>query len=288
MKITKTNLILGSLLAIATIASIVSVLRTQKLKQKLQESQDRQMRIANMNTSQKKLLQIDSMLVKGQYKFAISAYKKQFDTAVGNSNTDIKLRIELAQQLMNFSLEAIQEPDSLSVDNENQNLGDAGIATPKSIRQYDSLSFILKKMRVQLDRTKKQLANRSTGEYLTFKNPKKHKLHYVGQVKNNKANGRGIALFDTGSRYEGSWEDNLRQGEGAFYWTDGQYYIGEYQNDRRSGTGTYFWPNGEKYTGQWKNDQRDGQGIFYGKDGKIITKGIWKNDKLVEELKNKK
>ena len=100
------------------------------------------------------------------------------------------------------------------------------------------LSFVLEKTKTQLGRIKKQLTNKSYGEYLMFSNPKNHQLHYVGQVRNNKANGLGITIFDTGSRYEGYWSDILRQGEGAFYWSDDQYY-----KDLRNGIGAYVWHN---------------------------------------------
>jgi hypothetical protein len=144
----------------------------------------------------------------------------------------------------------------------------------------DSLSFALKKARVQLACMRKQLAEKSFGEYLTFTNSKGSQMHYVGQVKHGKANGYGVALLNTGSRYVGNWKDNQRSGEGTYYWADGEYYQGSYKNDRRHGEGTYFWPNGEKYVGHWKDDQRSGEGTFYGKDGNVIADGIWKDDKL--------
>ncbi|WP_344820933.1 hypothetical protein [Aquimarina gracilis] len=282
------NRILYGLLTIAIIGAVFSMFQTKKLHKKLKESQIKETQAASKIAFQNKLLQIDSMLVKGQYKSAIDAYKKQFDTVVDNFSTDVKLRIELAQQLMDFSI-GTSINDSISDEQQKLDSINANYAaTPFEIRRYDSLNFVLEKTRVQLSRMKKQLQKKSGGQYLTFKNTKKHKLHYVGQVRNNKANGYGIALFDTGSRYEGEWQDNLRHGEGSFYWPDGESYQGEYQNDRRNGMGTYFWPNGEKYTGHWKNDQRDGEGVFYGKDGKIVTQGVWKDDKLIEENKDKK
>jgi len=133
-----------------------------------------------------------------------------------------------------------------------------------------------------------KLRNKAIGEYLTFSNTKGSQMHYVGQVKNGKANGFGVALLNTGSRYQGAWRNNQRHGDGSFYWADGQYYIGSYSNDLRNGQGTYYWPNGEKYVGQWKDDKRNGEGVFYGKDGAIITSGIWKNDKLADKNQARK
>jgi hypothetical protein len=150
------------------------------------------------------------------------------------------------------------------------------------IRKYDSLNFTLEKMKVQLVRLQREFRDKSFGEYLKFKSKKGNQLHYVGQVKNGKANGFGIALLDSGSRYEGQWKDGQRQGEGTFYWPDGEYYVGTYENDKRSGFGTYYWPNGEKYAGEWKEDKRSGSGKIIGTRGDVVAGGEWADDELVE------
>ena len=161
------------------------------------------------------------------------------------------------------------------------------LTSARELNSYDSLNFIIEKKQVQLNALRAQLERKSFGEYLRFKSKKNNQMHYVGQVKNKKANGIGIALLDTGSRYEGEWKDNERHGQGTFYWADGERYEGSYSNDKRSGLGTYYWPNGEKYVGQWAEDKRNGAGTFYGSDGEVVTKGIWKNDKLKEQRDDK-
>ena len=135
------------------------------------------------------------------------------------------------------------------------------------IEQKDSLNFALEKANIQLRNLRSQLKERSFGEYLTFKSKKGNQMHYVGKVNNGMANGYGMALLDTGSRYEGEWKNNQRHGEGSFYWSDGDYYVGHYENAERNGFGTYYFHNGEKYVGDWKDDKRNGDGNFYGKDG---------------------
>jgi len=288
MKITKTNIITYSALTIAILVALYSVFQTQKIKKKLRDVEAKEVEHTKNSVIEKTLSQIDSVLITGDYQSALDAYQEQFVGIVNDDNLNVKFRIEVAQQFMNLNNESsIKKPkkDSISIENTNTS---KDIISPVELRAYDSLAFVLEKTKTQLGRIKKQLTNKSYGEYLTFSNPKHHQLHYVGQVRNNKANGLGIAIFDTGSRYEGYWSDNLRQGEGSFYWSDGQYYKGEYDKDLRNGIGTYVWPNGEKYVGQWKNDQRDGEGVFYDKAGKVITKGIWKKDKLMNEQKDKK
>lgn len=199
---------------------------------------------------------------------------------------DIPLRIAIAEKLLKAEKAGAKSarkeevnPDSLQTE--------AVVQLPE-LRAYDSLNFVLEKTRVQLTRLSRQLKQKSFGEYLTFKSKKGNQLHYVGQVKNGKANGFGIALLDTGSRYEGEWKDNQRQGEGTFYWADGQYYVGTYEGDKRSGFGTYYWPNGEKYAGEWKEDKRSGTGKFFDADGDIVTGGRWQDDKLVDADKKGK
>jgi antitoxin component YwqK of YwqJK toxin-antitoxin module len=160
-------------------------------------------------------------------------------------------------------------------------------ATPQEIRAYDSLLFELQKSQVQVDMLKRKLEEEDDGNYLTFTNRKGNTAHYVGEVKNGKAHGQGIAILNTGSRYVGEWKNNMRHGQGAFFWPDGEFYQGSYKDDIRHGQGTYFWPSGEKFSGQWANDQRNGMGIFYGEDGSIVARGVWKNDELVEVDKEK-
>ncbi|WP_430906797.1 hypothetical protein [Maribacter sp. 2-571] len=227
------------------------------------------------------LVDIDSLLVAGAYDDAVASYEK---TLQGTENKmAVSLRIALAEKLRNteskshFVSSAMEsEMDSLPITEENH---------MKDTRKLDSIQFILEKTEVKLGRLQRQLRQKSFGEYLQFKSKKGAWIHYVGQVKNGKANGHGIALLDTGSRYEGQWSDNQRHGEGTFYWADGQYYVGNYENDQRNGQGTYYWPNGEKYAGEWKEDKRSGTGQFFGSDGDIVAKGKWNDDKLVEAAK---
>ncbi|WP_299601473.1 hypothetical protein [uncultured Aquimarina sp.] len=284
MKLKKRTLVLYGLLLTAVIVAVSGKFKEQKLRKELKETQEKEVKISEQIDSRNDLLQIDSLLVKGDYAAALKAYKNK---TINNNSEHLQLRIQLAERFIALS-QASTVQDSSVVESIEESEAVIQTDSPYEIRKYDSLSFVLAKVKAQLNRVKKKQQKKSYGEYLTFTNRKKHKVHYVGQVKNDKASGYGIAFFDTGSRYEGEWKENLRHGEGAFYWTDGQSYEGQYLNDRRNGKGTYSWPNGEKYIGLWKDDQRNGAGIFYGKNNKVITEGVWKNDKLVEENKSKK
>lgn len=120
-----------------------------------------------------------------------------------------------------------------------------------------------------------QLANKVDKEMLTFVNGNGNSIFYLGEVKNDKASGFGIGIFNTGGVYKGEWKNNKRHGNGTYEWKDGHRYIGEYADDVREGQGTYFWENGEKYVGGWKNNKRNGEGIPYNKKGGIIYEGDW-------------
>lgn len=226
-----------------------------------------------------RLAQMDSLLLQGDYESAIKSYS---DTI--NKSKEIKmgipLRIALAEKLLNQNMNPTAPKDSSNFIADS--LKNIAYSQEAAIRQYDSINFDLEKTRLQLERVKKQLQQKSFGEYLTFKSRKGNQLHYIGQVKDGKAQGYGIALLDTGSRYEGNWKDNQRHGQGTFYWPDGEYYTGEFKNDFRNGFGTYYWPNGEKYAGQWKEDKRSGSGKFFDSEGDVVASGEWNEDKLVE------
>ncbi|MEL6916913.1 MAG: hypothetical protein AAFO99_04195, partial [Bacteroidota bacterium] len=228
------------------------------------------------------LAHIDSMLFTGAYTDAVDSYTETMETRMEN-NMVIPLRIALAERLMQD--DTSQRRDEHMEEEETDSLTLPPAITGLATRQYDSLQFVLNKTQVKLSRLQRQLKQKSFGEYLQFKSKKGAWIHYVGQVKHGKANGFGIALLDTGSRYEGEWKDNQRHGEGTFFWSDGQYYVGHYDNDKRNGQGTYYWPNGEQYAGEWKADKRSGNGKFIGSDGDIVAKGKWNDDKLVEAEK---
>lgn len=255
--------------------------RAHQLEENLQknrrEMNHMQEELSSFGTS----LHIDSLLARGAFREALEE-QQQLPEGGRGEVSGIRLRMAVIADLLNdrerlqAALDAASRSDSLQNDV-------ATVSPTPGIRELDSLQFALEKSRLELAGLRRRLKEKSYGEYLTFTNEKGTHVYYVGQVKNGKANGYGIALMETGSRYEGAWKDNKRHGEGSFYWPDGQYYIGHYRNDRRNGNGAYYWPNGEKYVGDWKNDRRNGEGKFYGEGDQLVAQGTWKGDKLVEE-----
>ena len=141
----------------------------------------------------------------------------------------------------------------------------------------------------ELERTRRELDARMLVKVIRFINAKKGtEVIYLGEVRNEMANGRGIGVFRTGSVYEGQWKDNKRHGIGDFTWPDGDRYVGSYVDDKRTGVGEYHWNNGQRWEGIWLDDMRHGEGVLYEADGRIRVKGVWAKDKLVETIKTPK
>lgn len=148
---------------------------------------------------------------------------------------------------------------------------------------YDSLTFALQKADMRIRNLQGQLLRKTGGQYLTFKSRQGNDVYFIGEIENGMANGRGVALLSSGSRYMGDWKDNRRHGVGEFHWSDGAYYEGEYEEGFRSGRGTYHFASGDVFVGEWDKDVRNGEGIFYNKEGDVVARGTWRDDELVEQ-----
>lgn len=84
---------------------------------------------------------------------------------------------------------------------------------------------------------------------------------YVGEWKNDMANGQGTVTTTKGDKLVGQWKDNnLINGQGT-------------QVDGYSG---------RKYVGQFKNNRYDGFGTNYSADGSIIQQGLFREGKFVQ------
>ncbi len=284
MKEQKKKYLLYLLLVLTIGVAIFFLFKTQSLHKKIKNLEQLEAQSEANDENYDKLVSIDTLIFEGKYKEALDAYVDIEEKMRGNNSLDIKARVQFAKELIRMET-IVQSNDFAKDTTTTDTLTNTKSEITEDINAYDSLSFVLEKAKVQISSMRNQLLKKSFGEYLTFKSTKGNKMHYVGQVKNKRANGYGVAILDTGSRYEGQWRENMRHGEGKFYWTDGESYEGSYVQDKRNGQGTYHWPNGEKYIGEWKDDKRSGHGEFYNEKGTIVTRGIWKDDKLVKEEK---
>ncbi|WP_422858733.1 MORN repeat-containing protein [Flagellimonas sp. S174] len=255
---------------------------SRTLKQELEANQQTKQDLFSRLAMHEALLQGDSLLIRGNYNDAIESYSEGQEPRTESDGAALEMRMAFAKTFLALQTQK-NETDSNSIAVLDTTSIMVKELSSNEINSIDSLTFAVEKMRAQVSRLKKQLRKKANGQYLTFVTSKGSVVHYVGDVKDKKANGMGVALLSTGSRYEGQWKNNQRHGEGTFYWPDGQSYEGTYINDKRDGQGTYYWPNGEKYVGHWKADERFGEGVFYGKKGDIVASGIWEDDELVQE-----
>ncbi len=280
-------IIIGATAILVFMLAMIFVLarKSSRLQEELLEERSMNQVALSKLESMRKLGRIDSLVIKGRLSEALNAYEAELKAADSELTDQIELRIKWTERLLGLNQPAI-EADSSLINDMADSLSAIQSEAVQDTRQYDSLRFALEKMQVQMEQLRQQLRVRSSGTYLTFPSIKGTTMHYVGEVRNGKANGDGIALLATGSRYVGEWKDNQRHGKGTFYWPDGEYYQGEYRNDTRTGQGTYYWPSGEKFIGEWENDERNGEGKFYNAEGEVIAKGIWKDDELVEVEKD--
>jgi len=103
-------------------------------------------------------------------------------------------------------------------------------------------------------------------------------LKYVGDYKNGFREGQGTVTFKDGSKYAGGFKADKKHGNGTYNWSDGSKYTGDYFDNLMQGKGTYAYPNGDKYIGDWVKDYMQGNGIFYYKTGARYD-GQFKSDK---------
>lgn len=286
MKKKQRNLVAYLFLTVLVSILLFTLLKVSLLEDELKQIKETKAELELALETQEELQPIDLMLVDSEdYGGALEAYQSKFQNKEVE-NEQLEWRLALTEKLVHLKENELAVP--LYAEKSEVEVSLVEAASDAVLKREDSLQFVLEKTKIELTRTRKQLQKKSFGQYLTFATQKGNPLHYVGAVKHGKANGFGIALLNSGSRYKGEWKDNQRHGSGTFYWSDGQYYEGSYTNDKRNGEGTYYWPNGEKYVGHWKNDERCGEGVFYDKAGKPMAQGIWKNDKLVTQTKRAK
>ena len=235
----------------------------------------------------------DSLFHGGEYRAALTAYRGVgVPDTLAELQSALRSRIDHAGRLLRIqsALDSLQIRASRGILTVSRPVEGPGPASVRSMdleesrpAQYDSLMFALQKADLQIRNLQGQLRRSSGGNYLTFDSRQGNQVYYVGEVRNGQANGRGVALLSSGSRYQGEWRDNMKHGLGEFHWPDGAWYEGEYENDERSGEGTYHFPGGEVFVGEWDGDLRNGEGIFYGPEGEVVAQGEWVDDELVEQ-----
>ena len=107
---------------------------------------------------------------------------------------------------------------------------------------------------------------------------KTKKIHYVGDFKYDRFNGKGKLVFLTqGHEYEGEFKNNEINGIGTFKWNNGDIYEGEMKNGKLNGYGKYTYSNGQIYEGIYVNGIKEGLGKLIA--GNRVYEGEFKNGK---------
>ena len=87
----------------------------------------------------------------------------------------------------------------------------------------------------------------------------------------------GTFTLPSGDKYVGEFRDDEANGKGTITFANGNKYVGEFRDNKRTGQGTFTWPSGNKYVGEWRDDKFNGQGTQTLANGTIWKEGIWKD-----------
>ncbi len=270
------NAYLWTVLLLSIIGSIYLFTQNTFLRNKLAASNTPKETISTYN-NEDELKRLDSLILSGNYKKAIAFVEAQKTDSILAKNLKYSIEKKLLQALASSRKNSKNNLKINPAISKNISLNTTDISKIPE----DSLRIALQSSSQIIKDLKNQLNSETTNDkHLEFKTTKGTPLYYVGEVMSKMANGYGVAVLESGSRYEGEWKNNMRHGKGHFFWNDGQHYKGNYLNDKRDGYGVYYWENGDRYEGEWKNDQRNGKGEFFNSKGKLKARGVWENDKL--------
>lgn len=91
---------------------------------------------------------------------------------------------------------------------------------------------------------------------------------YVGQMRGDVREGRGMSVFADGNIYEGYFESDRTSIRGRLLFDNGDVFMGEIRDMCMNGQGVYFNNSlGSKYTGMFVDDAPHGQGREEWEDG---------------------
>lgn len=240
----------------------------------------------------KQLTGVDNNFISGEYVVAKTEYQRILNGLPSNHPLQASVELRLARI---SSIENASNSDATIKDIESMQLAlmqrDESIEllnntldslNTEHTNERNLLSLQIKEQETELTQRLNEIHRKEKIQVISFKSQKGKLIHYLGEVKDGKANGGGVGIWSTGSIYKGEWKENLRHGQGKYQWADGDVYEGSYVNDIREGEGVYHWASGEHYDGEWSGDKRNGYGKLFDKDNNLTYEGQWRNDKIVE------
>lgn len=116
------------------------------------------------------------------------------------------------------------------------------------------------------------------GVYNYYKGDRKGRQSYEGDLFRGIRHGKGVLLWQDGTRYEGEFDNNIIQGFGVMTWPCGDRYEGHFVDSQRDGEGKYTSADGFSYEGSWKNGKRHGKGVLTFPDNQSFNVE-WQDDK---------
>lgn len=87
-------------------------------------------------------------------------------------------------------------------------------------------------------------------------------------------NGKGVYVYEGGTRYSGSFQDGIPHGQGILKQTDGMIYQGDFVKGKKHGEGQMIFPSGDTYQGDFKQNSMEGNGRMVFKNGDTYE-GTW-------------
>lgn len=288
----RVRFMLITLLVILLVATGYLLQQKSLAERQLEEQSARNKELTEQKQFFNEQARIDTLLLEGKTDEAMELYEDQISRADSSYKALAKAHFQVAKKLVETQQQYREESRyrniALKEEKQLKNLRDSlkEVSHSYSARR-DSLSREIISTRKRMQSLQREINEKAGRNFLTFNSSKGNKVYYMGEIEDDKANGQGVGIWLTGSKYEGKWKDNMRHGEGVFEWEDGERYEGEYRNDLREGQGVYYWSNGQKYVGGWADDKRSGEGVFYDQEGEVLAEGLWKNDELVRVEKEK-
>jgi hypothetical protein len=282
-----TLLLISVFLSVLLILLIVENDKHESAKAYLQTQNDSL--IQQMNKLEL-ILEAENLFIEGEFDSAMKIYKSF--SLLENDSLFYKKRINVISEYSRLQNEFFESENisKIEINNLKKMLSqEIELIELSYEHRLDSIQHLfnntISTMRNELKSKQQMIDNAPQISELVFYSVNGARTIYFGEVSGQKANGKGMAYYSSGSIYIGPWKNNLKHGKkGSYRWLDGDRYEGEYVDGKRKGNGTYFWANGEKYEGEWENDKRNGVGVLYDAENNIKLKGNWKNDELLKAI----
>ena len=252
---------------------------------------ENQKQIQEINTIIKKYQDnIDSLVKNKNYFIEILQkislnIKTKFDGYIKESNDKIKKINEENKDLINFSERVNNLFASLNREDYNELKNIEELKTKLNL--YNNKKIINEKKEIDyIDYIKELNDNFYKNFQIIIENQDIFRTKividedgnkYIGEMKDNIREGKGILYYDDGFKYEGEFKNDKFNGRGVIYENGEKIYEGEFKDDKREGKGVLFYGGSFKYEGEFKNDAFDGKGTVY--YSSAVEEGYYKNDK---------